>query len=229
MDAMTVNGMSRRRVYKRRREGGVLGNHSDHNIKKPTAKRANQYHEAKKPLQKSSTRPNLKRKMTWTPKWSEAEKASLENLRKRIRMRKAQLDSLLLLYPDVSGKWDWPSEAIEIVRDARTDATNNKELLTKDLNEILEWPTPALPGEDYFYNAEGPNGMFDRNKDWFEEEGFNAHETTYTFSDTWDKAEIKATILVPKNLSTRHKAPVMWFFHGGGFVNLPSQMITDVC
>jgi acetyl esterase/lipase len=27
------------------------------------------------------------------------------------------------------------------------------------------------------------------------------------------------TFFVPKGLAAKHKAPVMWFFHGGGFVS----------
>jgi hypothetical protein len=135
-----------------------------------------------------------------------------------------ELKELEKTLPEHSLKWDRPQD---VVRDIQTKADIISEYFCKELDQLLHWPrTEKLEkdGKPYtdsqgFYNKNWEE-RFSRTTDWFGEMGFSKYETPYTFSDNWDRAYINATILVPKNLESGDKVPVMWFIHGGGFVSI---------
>lgn len=114
-------------------------------------------------------------------------------------------------------KWKWPAEAMGFVQEMRKLGEDVNVKLREELDRLLLWPNEELVNPKYFYGTDPP---FDRNEDWFENVmGFNKYETCYTFTDSWDKVELMATFLVPDNLKPGDKCPVVWNFHGGGFVS----------
>lgn len=154
------------------------------------------------------------------------ESKALEDLRNGIEDRNGKLASALAGFEDTP-KWEYPDRAMDIIKQAQAEASKYEELVCGRLTQLLEWPTKQMAGErkifydeDFFYEAKGPNSMFDRNKEWLAEQGFHGFKTQYSFSDRWDKQPLHVTIWVPMGMKPKHIAPVMWFFHGGGFVRL---------
>jgi hypothetical protein len=109
--------------------------------------------------------------------------------------------------------------AWDIVGELRALANKNRDNFESRLDALLTWPVPAVADPDLFYNGKHDKIVFNRKKDWFTTMVFKKFETPYTFTDRWDKKEMKATFLVPTNLSPKDPTSVMWFFHGGGFVS----------
>lgn len=91
------------------------------------------------------------------------------------------------------------------------------------LYKAMQFPDAKRSHPEGFYA--GPHNIepnFKRQKDgWLEKQGYKIHETTYTYTNTWDKVALTAAFYVPNNLETGDKAPIMWFFHGGGYVSIP--------
>ncbi|KAI4618932.1 hypothetical protein J4E83_005883 [Alternaria metachromatica] len=152
--------------------------------------------------------------MTWTPTWTSEEENELKELFKRSEGREAKLKELVT--PD-SRKWNWPEEALNIVKEARKDSTDHYKLVTRDLLKLYTWPSEEMTRPDIFIDGEENFKMFDRKETWVEDEGFFLFKTDYTFSDRWDKESMEVTILVPQEMKQGHEAPVMWLFHGGGY------------
>jgi hypothetical protein len=123
--------------------------------------------------------------------------------------------------PKGNFKWDYPQE---VVKDIHGLADRISEDVCARLETLLRWPrpdpkpeVPKVEDADLFY-ARKLEPKFDRTTDWFEEKGFKKFETPYTFVGNWDRKYINATFLVPNNLNERDVVPVVWYFHGGGFV-----------
>lgn len=111
----------------------------------------------------------------------------------------------------------------KIVNEMRELAANkaNSEVIEGRRDELLEWPSKRCSDPTLFYDGMADKITFNRNKDWFKTMGLKQYDTPYTFTDRWDKKEIKATFLVPDNIGPNDKPGVMWFMHGGGFVSPP--------
>ena len=115
-------------------------------------------------------------------------------------------------------KWKWPAEAKAVLKQMRELSKNRNSLLRRYLDPLLVWPDNESVDPKGFYGKDAP---FDRKEDWFESVvGFNKYETCYTFTDRWDKLEMMTTILVPNDLESGDQCPVIWYFHGGGFVSV---------
>lgn len=142
----------------------------------------------------------------------------LEGLQQRNQERDAALDKIFEKEAKPR-KWNWPPEALKIVKEAQVDKTNVEELLTRDLVELYTWPSKELARDDVLIEGKGAFVTFNRKRTWIEDLGFYKFQTDYTFSDNWDKERMVVTFFVPKGLPAGYKAPVMWFFHGGGFVS----------
>jgi hypothetical protein len=125
--------------------------------------------------------------------------------------------------PKHSLKWNYPQN---VVQNIQINAEVINKHFCKELEQLLHWPRTkqlekdGVPYKDAqgFYDKNWEE-RFSRTTQWFGEMGFSKHETPYTFTDNWDKAYINATFLIPENLKSGDKVPVMWFFHGGGFVS----------
>jgi hypothetical protein len=146
------------------------------------------------------------------------ETRKIKDLKKGIEDRKRRLTQALKGH-DNECKWKYPEDAMEIIKEAQAAAKVHSGLVNTKLTELLEWPSKEKAREDFFYEATGPNNMFNRNQKWFDTQGFEKFNTQYSFSDRWDKQPLNVTIYVPKSREPKHKSPVMWFFHGGGFVS----------
>jgi hypothetical protein len=223
MDVMTAGFMSRWRVYKKGREGGRVGNTTTtaippfYNIEPRSSGNGILGHNTS--IDKTTVQEITPK--SWKPE-------ELKALQERNDNREKRLTKILSKYPKDVAKWDYPAQAIQVIEEARREASEYHELLSRDLTAALEWPTPEMADENYFYQAKEANSIFNRNKNWFAEEGFHDYETAYTFSNRWDKQEVTTIILVPKGLPQGHKAPVMWYFHGGGFVSEVLKWLRDV-
>jgi hypothetical protein len=148
--------------------------------------------------------------MSWEPDWTPQEQKDIPALQQRIQKRDKDLKELVGENYDAKFKWNWPKEAKQIVEDARKDALIHHDLVTRHLKELYTWPSPEQTDDHVFIEGKEPNSMFSRKEDWFDTEGFHKFETSYTFSNRWDKAIIPVTFLVPKNIPAKPKAPVMW-------------------
>ena len=113
-------------------------------------------------------------------------------------------------------KWDYP---LGIIKEAQDAAKKHRDLVSGRLTRLLEWPTKKEADGNLFYEADPPNNIFNRSKEWFSEQGFHSFETQYSFSDGWDKQSLTVAIYVPQQLPDDQMSPVMWMFHGGGFVS----------
>ncbi|KAI4672380.1 uncharacterized protein J4E78_000881 [Alternaria triticimaculans] len=111
-------------------------------------------------------------------------------------------------------KWDYP---LGIIKEAQDAAKKHRDLVSGRLTRLLEWPTKKEADGNLFYEADPPNNIFNRSKEWFSEQGFHSFETQYSFSDGWDKQSLTVAIYVPQQLPDDQMSPVMWMFHGGGF------------
>lgn len=119
-------------------------------------------------------------------------------------------------------KWNLSKELLETQNKLRKLARGNEELVYGRTKQILEWPDKKSADPELFYNGNHDKYMFNRTKDWFTKTmEFNVHEVAYSFANTWDMAELNATILVPKRLKVNDPVAVMFFLHGGGFVSKP--------
>ncbi|CAN9297346.1 unnamed protein product [Alternaria alternata] len=164
--------------------------------------------------------------MTWTPPWTAKEMKALVKLQERNENREKELNKIFGKLSKTSGtdsrpyKWNWRNkapEAAKIVEDAQEDAADYQEMLEKELARLYTWPSPDLTDGKIFLPGKGVFATFNRKDTWFDDMGFSIFQTDYTFSDNWDKERMPVTILVPNDLPVGHKAPVMWFFHGGGY------------
>lgn len=154
--------------------------------------------------------------MTWPPTWTSGKENELKELLKRSEGREAALKEFV---KPGSRKWNWPEEALDIVERARKDRTDHNKLVTRDLEELYTWPSKGMTRHDIFIEGKENFAMFNREWTWVQNEGFDELTTDYTFSDHWDKESMEVTILVLKEMKPGHKTPVMWLFHGSGYVS----------
>ncbi|KAL1798244.1 hypothetical protein ACET3X_002281 [Alternaria dauci] len=157
--------------------------------------------------------------MTWTPPWTPKEIEEFGKLQKRAEHRERALAKIFGTGTRPY-KWDWPDEAPEaqrMVEEARKDALKYQDMAEDQLESLYNWPSKELAKADIFTPGKGVFATFNRKNDWFGEMGFEKCRTHYTFSDNWDKKMMPVTILVPQQMPAGHTAPVMWFFHGGGY------------
>jgi hypothetical protein len=75
-----------------------------------------------------------------------------------------------------------------------------------------------VPDTALFYNK-AHEIMFSRPKSYFEEMGYDAYETPYTFSNSYDREYGTINILVPRTLVDGNKPSVILCVHGGGFIS----------
>jgi hypothetical protein len=219
---MTAYRMSRKRVHERGMESRWSAlQHSNDSPRKHTASRTTLNDEANKLPQIPLQRLNHNHKMTWTQNWSEEEHKTLQKLREDNNDREQKLANILGKDKKLP-KWEWPPNAMEIVKKSQeaAEAMEKNRILACDLEGIVFEKDEKVA--KYFYDR--PGKMWNRPKNnldeylWFDAIDFHVFRTPYTFSDRWDKKNIMATFLVLNTLPAGHKAPVMWFFHGGGFV-----------
>ncbi|KAI4709426.1 hypothetical protein J4E89_005442 [Alternaria sp. Ai002NY15] len=142
---------------------------------------------------------------------SDEENRDLDELRKGIEARK---EKLTIARCGELPKWKYP---LKIIKEAQDAAEKHQDLVSGRLTRLLEWPSKEMADGDFFYQADPPNNVFDRNKNWFTEQGFHSFATQYSFSDRWDKQPLMVSIYVPQQLPADQRSPVMWMFHGGGF------------
>jgi acetyl esterase/lipase len=129
--------------------------------------------------------------------------------------------------PQSAVKWNYPRD---VILEIQNRAKHINKHFSGDLDRLLHWPRTkelekdGVPYKDYrgFYDMNW-EARFNRTSNWFVEMGFTKHETPYTIANNWDRAYVNATFLVPDNLKDDDNVPVMWFFHGGGFVRNPSS------
>jgi hypothetical protein len=150
--------------------------------------------------------------------------SQLTALARKVRVLETQLANTLH-GKEALKKWQWPAEALQIVSQLQDLARKNNALVRGPLDRLLEWPNPASADLKLFLGGKPGFEAFDRAENWFEQMGFDQYSTPYTFSSAWDKRLMKAMILVPKGLQAGTKVPVMWFFHGGGFVRTSFWMM----
>jgi hypothetical protein len=91
---------------------------------------------------------------------------------------------------------------------------------TTELYDLMGWPTKEDTDPKAFY-AGGQNALPGKRpvEGWFESQGYEKHKTTYTYAAGPDKCELTAAFYIPLNLESNTEVPIMWFFHGGGFVS----------
>jgi len=114
-------------------------------------------------------------------------------------------------------KCEWK---LSLMRDIHSAAEEIKKSCSELLYELMEWPDAKHSHEDGFY--EGSHNVapaFKRPKDWFERQGFTKYKTTYTYANSWDKLPLTVAFYVPNTVQKGKNSPIMWFFHGGGFVS----------
>lgn len=119
-------------------------------------------------------------------------------------------------------KWNWTEKANKVLAQIWKLAEKNKTLVRGELDGLLEWPSKEMADPKLFLGGKPGFEIFNRDEHWFETMGFDPHQTPYTFSNRWDKALIKATFLVPKDLDKGLDVRFMWYLHGGGFVSTNS-------
>jgi predicted peptidase len=116
-------------------------------------------------------------------------------------------------------KWkhsqDNVQEVQEFAREIITVTSSKLEKLLRPPGKSVQIVADA----DLFYEGRHDKVLFPRTKDWFEEMGFKRYNAPYTYADNWDKQYIYATYLIPDTIEKDQKVPLMWFFHGGGFVS----------
>ncbi|KAF1830293.1 alpha/beta-hydrolase [Decorospora gaudefroyi] len=151
------------------------------------------------------------------PTRTNEESKQIAALQDRVGIRESKLKNIVGNDYAALPKWDWPEDAMKIVKEAQKDAIKNRELVTRHIRDLYTWPSEDLANEKVFLEGKGAFSTFTRSRAWFEEEGFHEFTTNYSFSNRWDKTYLPATFLVPKVLVPGHKAPVMWYFHGGGY------------
>lgn len=141
-----------------------------------------------------------------------------EQLSRQVRDLEANLERILRNAG--SNKCDWPTESKATVKELQYLAaeTDNQALVRGRLDKALAWPNIEMTDPKLFLGGKPGFEQFDREDSWFEDMGFSKYQTPYTFSDRWDKRYINATFLVSRNIDQSAKMPIMWFFHGGGFV-----------
>ncbi|KAF2818503.1 alpha/beta-hydrolase [Ophiobolus disseminans] len=114
-------------------------------------------------------------------------------------------------------KHEWPLEIMAKIHGMAGEITT---AVGQRLNEAMDFPTEEAYNEDKFYaKVDGkPNGVWTRAKAmWLESQGYRVCKTTYTYTNTWDRVPVTAAFYVPDTLQPGEKAPIMWFFHGGGY------------
>ncbi|KAH7339227.1 Alpha/Beta hydrolase protein [Pyrenochaeta sp. MPI-SDFR-AT-0127] len=149
----------------------------------------------------------------------------IEDLSLEVKKHEKELEKILEAEQE-RPKWNWSSKAMTVVNRLRQLANDNTSIVRQDLDNLLKWPDKTFADPKGFYGAKKGFEIFNRNEDWFEVMGFTRHETQYTFSNAWDKREVGVTFLIPDTIETGTKIPIMWYFHGGGFVS-ESELIID--
>ncbi|KAH6037385.1 hypothetical protein HBI82_018170 [Parastagonospora nodorum] len=109
----------------------------------------------------------------------------------------------------------WPLDTMKNIHRATREI---KKTCAAALYNLMEWPLSRFCHKDGFYKGDhNVDPKFTRSKDWFTDQNFKKYSTTYTYSNAWDRLPLNVTIYVPDTVQEGTKAPIMWFFHGGGF------------
>lgn len=116
-------------------------------------------------------------------------------------------------------KWKHPRGDL---RDVQENASNITSGTSGRLEKLLRLPNRSgktVNDAELFYEGHYDEVLFNRTKHWFKEMGFEKRTSPYSYADNWDKQYIEATYLIPDNIEQDQVVPIMWFFHGGGFVS----------
>jgi hypothetical protein len=144
-------------------------------------------------------------------------KTDLQELGKQVQNLEGKLGNIIGDQPTIRDKCpDMSREAWNTVLELRELDKQHKLVVRSKLNELLTWPNSTVADANFFYD--GKHNGFTRTTQWFEIMGFKEFEYTYTFTNRWDKDDVKVTFLIPNTLKENDVAPIMWHFHGGGFV-----------
>jgi hypothetical protein len=154
------------------------------------------------------------KKMAWQPTWAVSE---VEDMTTHVGKLDSTLNYEISRQGDIP-KWEYPEATMKKIQELRSIGTTNKTLLRQDLDTLLEWPNARMCHPSYFYEANKGTENFPRSAKWLEDSGFQKFSTTYSFSNRWDRAAFEVAFYVPDDLKTGANVPIMWFFHGGGFV-----------
>jgi hypothetical protein len=114
-------------------------------------------------------------------------------------------------------KCQWPRQ---IVGKLHNVSEQIRPALTKDLYDLMSWPNKDSADPKAFYQ-EGKHTLIGNRsmKAWYESQGYKKYTTTYTYAAGPDRRELTAAFYIPINLKSNTEVPIMWFFHGGGFVS----------
>jgi hypothetical protein len=144
---MTASFMSRWRVYKKGGEGERFGNavhHSRNSPRYPT----NQNDETRRRHLCKTTSHGIRIDVP-----EEMTAGERKALQERNNDREKRLTKILSKYPNNIAKWNYPTLAMQVIEEARRDASKYHDRISRDLTAALEWPTPEMAEENYFYEA----------------------------------------------------------------------------
>jgi acetyl esterase/lipase len=115
-------------------------------------------------------------------------------------------------------KHDWPHE---LMAEIHATAGQITEIVAKDLRKAMQWPSATHSHPEGFYAGDkNINPTFTRPKTgWLKKQGYSLHKTTYTYGNRWDRVPMTAAFYIPDNLQAGDDVPIMWYFHGGGYVS----------
>lgn len=124
-------------------------------------------------------------------------------------------------------KCEWP---LDLMAEIHTTASQITKVVGKELYSAMQWPTIQHSHPEGFYaGAHNIDPNFQRPKTgWLETQGYTMHKTTYTYGNRWDRVPITAAFYVPDNLQAGDEVPMMWHFHGGGYVST-QPYLSEMC
>jgi hypothetical protein len=114
-------------------------------------------------------------------------------------------------------KHTWPLPLMKRIHEA---AETIKSIVAKDYYDLMIWPSKELSHpKAFFTGTHNRVAGFQRKETWLDELKWSKYTTTYTYANAWDKLPLSVAFYVPDTLCAGDKAPIMWFFHGGGYVS----------
>jgi hypothetical protein len=147
----------------------------------------------------------------------------LKELGKKVADLERKLGGIIGGQPTIREKCPkMPTEAWNIVKELRGLDEQYKLVVKAKLDELLTGPDDTKADPTLFYEGKHSD-EFTRTTEWFKIMGFRMFRYSYTFTNRWDKDDIKVTFLVPNTLKSKDVAHIMWHFHGGGFVRFFSS------
>lgn len=111
-------------------------------------------------------------------------------------------------------KFQWPKEALSIVHKMQKFALQPEvqAYFYDGLKKASEWPSAASCNPHEFYTH-------DRDRNWFEKQGFRVFYQPYAFTNAWDKQLLDVAFLVPTGLDRSQAVRFGLFYHGGALVS----------